>query len=264
MNNTISIIIANYNNAEYLGHCFDSILNQTYKNIEVVFIDDVSSDNSIAIAESYKEHFRQFQLIKNDKNIGVARTRNKGFESANGYFLTTLDSDDYFYSDKKLEKEINLYFDKLENSKKEIIAFSDIIMISDMGEKPVSKMLPVKEGKILKHLISRTCLIPRDFLFTKSMLEFAGFYKDYPLYEDWDLKIRLSKKYEYFYTGIPGIGYRRHGSGLSSAPAKDHIYWLKRIFRENIIGLKLFDWAYAIINFRKHILKMQSARRLKK
>jgi len=77
-------------------------------------------------------------------------------------------------------------------------------------------------------------MIPRDFLCTKKQyLAVGGFDKDIPIYEDWDLKIRLSKENKFCYSGVDGVAYRRHGTGLSSVKSSEHVKWLKYIFEKN-------------------------------
>lgn len=92
--NKISIIIPVYNIAEYLPRCLDSLINQTYKNLEIIVVDDGSSDNSRDIIESYaKKDSRIVKIFKN--NSGVSDTRNKGIEQATGDYIGFVDGDDY-------------------------------------------------------------------------------------------------------------------------------------------------------------------------
>ena len=71
----------------------------------------------------------------------------------------------------------------------------------------------------LEDIIARDCMIPGDFIVNKKFYYSVGDYDtDIALYEDWDLKIRLAATQQYYYSWIVGIGYRRHGEGLSAAP----------------------------------------------
>ena len=106
----ISIIIPVYNTAKYLKRCFESVLAQDYKNIEMVVINDGSIDNSELIINEYKEKYPELISYYNKPNTGVADTRNFGIEQAKGEYIMFLDSDDYI--DKALLKTLEKYTDK--------------------------------------------------------------------------------------------------------------------------------------------------------
>lgn len=90
----VSVIIPVYNVEEYLEECLDSVLNQTYKNIEVIAINDGSTDNSPSILESYAIENENITIIS-QKNSGQSIARNNGIKIANGKYIYFLDSDDY-------------------------------------------------------------------------------------------------------------------------------------------------------------------------
>lgn len=90
----VSIIVPVYNTENYLRECLDSILNQSLKNIEVICIDDKSSDNSLDMLKEYSEKDKRIKIIENDENKGVSITRNNGLDNANGEYLSFVDSDD--------------------------------------------------------------------------------------------------------------------------------------------------------------------------
>lgn len=104
----ISIIVPIYNAEKYLKECLDSILSQTYKNIEVILIDDGSTDNSYNICQKYVEKYSIFILMK-VKNGGVSRARNYGIKKSTGDYLTFVDSDDIIDSNfiEKMVSKIN-------------------------------------------------------------------------------------------------------------------------------------------------------------
>ena len=101
-NKLISIIIPVYNTEKYVKEALDSIFSQTYKNFEIICIDDGSIDNSLSILESFGD---KIQIIKNDKNHGTSESRNKGIHVAKGEFIAFLDADDVWTSNK-LELQI--------------------------------------------------------------------------------------------------------------------------------------------------------------
>lgn len=103
----ISIIMAAYNAERTIEQAVTSVLNQTYKNFELLIIDDCSKDNTLSIAENFKQKDNRVKIIKNEKNSGVSYTRKHGLEEANGEWIAVLDSDDAWDTDK-LEKQIRL------------------------------------------------------------------------------------------------------------------------------------------------------------
>lgn len=94
----ISIIIPVYNCEKYLNNCLDSIMKQTYRNFEVIIVDDGSTDNSSNIYRYYEENYDEVKIIK-QKNSGVSSARNKGIDSAIGEYLLFIDSDDMIKED---------------------------------------------------------------------------------------------------------------------------------------------------------------------
>ena len=98
-----SVIIPNYNNGKYLKRCLNSVLNQTYKNYEIIFIDDMSSDNSVEIAKELLKDHQVIELKTKRLNGGA---RNEGIIRATGDYVICIDSDDYF-KDTKVFEDIN-------------------------------------------------------------------------------------------------------------------------------------------------------------
>ena len=91
----ISVIIPVWNVENYIKRCLDSLVNQTFKDLEFIFIDDCGTDNSIKIVEQYAIKDSRIKIIKNDTNIGPGPSRNKGIEIAKGEFLSFIDADDW-------------------------------------------------------------------------------------------------------------------------------------------------------------------------
>ena len=115
-----SVVVVNYNNAEFIQDCINSLNSQTYNNIEVIFFDDNSKDNSIEIIEKFKN----VKVIKNktQTNFGSLNQMNafkKAVELSTGDIIFFLDSDDYFQKNK-IEKVVNSFLKKSSLSKKNI------------------------------------------------------------------------------------------------------------------------------------------------
>ena len=105
----VSVIIPMHNSSKYILECINSVINQTYKNLEIILIDDKSTDDTLKKVSSIKD--KRIKLIKFKKNEGAAKARNKGIEEATGDYLCFLDSDDYWVKDK-IRKQVEFIKDK--------------------------------------------------------------------------------------------------------------------------------------------------------
>jgi len=98
-NQKVSVIIPNYNNELFIEKCINSILDNTWENIEVVFVDDVSTDNSLEIVKSKFSDNPKVRIYKNHTNMGAYYSRNKGIILSNGNYILNVDGDDFIEPD---------------------------------------------------------------------------------------------------------------------------------------------------------------------
>jgi teichuronic acid biosynthesis glycosyltransferase TuaG len=111
MNNIVSIITPSYNSEKFIRDTIESVLFQTYKNWEMIIVDDVSPDNSNEIIEKYSKKDSRIKLIKLEKNSGPAVARNRAIQEAKGRYIAFLDADD-LWKPEKLEKQIKFMEEK--------------------------------------------------------------------------------------------------------------------------------------------------------
>ncbi len=102
----ISVIIPVYNVEKYVGECLNSVVNQTFKNLEIICVDDCTKDRSIEIVENMQKNDSRIKIIRHEHNSGLAVSRNTGIKNAKGKYIFFLDSDDYMKPDT-LEKLYN-------------------------------------------------------------------------------------------------------------------------------------------------------------
>lgn len=256
----LSVIVATRNNAQWIGQCLDSLLSQRIHGMEILVVDDASTDGSREIIDKYiSGNSDQLRTIYMKRQIGVARARDRGIREARGKFISTLDGDDFLCHPEKLARELDLAGSNSgENGK--TAAFSGIRRVDATGNPlhPLPHTPEVLEGHITRQLLERSCFIPRDFTFDRDIyFRVGGYDPGFSLYEDWDLKVRLSTLVEYRFTGIEGIAYRRHGAGLSSRPVPDHLRYLHRGFRKNRILLPPKQRRRAARTFRSGLVGLK-------
>jgi len=235
--NELSIIVPNYNNWQYIEYCITSILKQTYRNYEIIVADDCSNDKSIDIIKKFEKKFTNINAVYHDKNNGVSFNRHSAISKAKGEYITTLDSDDIYYNPRKLEREVALVKLYKEKHNKDICAFSNTVLLTESLKfiKERGNKDTIKEGMIFDNIITRTCEIPRDFIMSKkSYFDVGGYDMSLAIFEDWDLKIRLAKKYEFYYSGVSGTGHRKHPHGLSSRSFSAKIEAFNNAFYKNL------------------------------
>lgn len=129
----VSVIIPSYNSEEYIAQALTSVFNQSYRNLEVILIDDASSDSSADIALSFRD--KRLKIIKNHQNKGVSYSRNRGIREAQGKWIALLDSDDW-YAPKRLEKLLEI----AELSNGDLVA-DDLFLMRDSEQQHWSTLL---------------------------------------------------------------------------------------------------------------------------
>ena len=107
----VSIIVPMYNAEKFIGKTIESVLAQTYQNWEMLIMNDVSTDNSLAIVSMYAKKDERIKIVNTEKNVGVVKGRNFLIDLASGKYIAFLDADDYWHNEK-LEKQIQFMKEK--------------------------------------------------------------------------------------------------------------------------------------------------------
>ncbi len=108
----VSIALCTYNGAEYLSEQLDTLVNQTYKNIEIVVVDDYSTDDTFTLLKDYANRFPQFKIYKNDRNLGFSRNFERAVRLCNGELIALCDQDD-IWDHQKIELQVNAIKDNV-------------------------------------------------------------------------------------------------------------------------------------------------------
>jgi glycosyltransferase involved in cell wall biosynthesis len=234
----VSLIIANRNNSRFLRQCLESALGQSLSFDEIIVVDDASDDDSRERLRAFASNESRIRVIFLERRSGVAVARDLGIRTAKSSHVSTLDSDDFFWNPQKNEKEWQVV--RSDSGVRPVIAFSDVQRVTVDGKSlcAVSALRQIHEGAVFWPLLFLRGFIPRDFTFPRSAyFSVEGYDARFPLYEDWDLKLRLSRMCDFRYTGVSGVAYRMNPSGLSSAPAAEHFKTLCSVARKNTVHM---------------------------
>lgn len=216
----VSILIPNYNYGRYLRECLDSVLDQVYKNFEVIFCDNNSSDNSYEIALNYIDKFRtlgiHYEVIKNSKNIGSYKNSLKCISKAKGDYVIFLSSDDFL--DKCfIQKTLNL------------VSNYDVGMVmthrNEVDEKGnIKKILPfynrsciIKgEKQAAVHMMAGIAVPSQCLINTKLIKEIMKERISYKVAGDWYFNFNIACRANVGYIKEPLCNYRVHSDNETS------------------------------------------------
>ncbi len=232
----VSVVVVAYNQGRWLRRCIESVLRQTLDAIEIVVVDDCSCDDTADVIEAIAKEEVRVVPRRTAANAGPAAARHLGFEAARADFVATLDADDVYLSPRKLEQELDLARSHGRPDRPAIGYSRYVVLDADLVPLParLQPREPLLSGDMLAPMFGRSAHIPRDFVMPKALyLEVGGYDASLPLYEDWDLKLRLAARADFHPTDLDGTGYVQHGEGLSRTLPSEHEAWLGRIFRKN-------------------------------
>ena len=194
----ISVIIPIYNTEKYLVECLNSVINQTLKNIEIICIDDGSTDNSSNILEIYNKFDERFILLK-QKNKGAGFSRNKGTKISSGKFISFLDSDDMYYDKLSLE----FLYNNAKNNKA-IISGGGLEIIKQKGNQTFSKKLFFENEGFELYKNYQYDFFYQRFIYNKNFLKRNKlFFPNFLRYQDPPFFIKTMSKAQRFYAINP-------------------------------------------------------------
>lgn len=252
----VSVVIATYNMGQYIDLAVDSILNQTWKNLEVIVVDDGSQDNTHEVMQKYQHH-SNVRYIRTE-NQGQPKAKNTGIKNTSGDFIAFCDADD-LWEPYKLEVQMPLF------SQDSIgIVYSEVSNIDENNQRytraPNEKRY---SGKVTKHLLIENFIPFGTSVIRRACIEKNGMFdEEFRMGIDWDLWLRYSLDWEFAYTpertyiyriwsGQMSTNYRgrydhatrilkkfiaQHGNDLDSASIKKA--WADMYIREGVVYAK--------------------------
>ncbi|MGM9580174.1 MAG: glycosyltransferase [Anaerovibrio sp.] len=204
-NKKVSIVLPVYNGSRYLREAIESILAQTYSNIELIIVNDCSTDNTEAIVREYMAADNRIILINNVVNLKLPRSLNIGFSYAKGEYFTWTSDDNRYHNNA-----IEVMLDFLEKNHGIGMVYADYYLIDSHGNF-------VKENTLLssRNLIFSNC-IGACFMYRKCVADYVGEY-DAALFlaEDYDYWVRISINFEIYHLETFLYDYRIHDGSLS-------------------------------------------------
>ncbi|MCJ8327998.1 MAG: glycosyltransferase family 2 protein [Campylobacterales bacterium] len=163
----VSIAMCTYNGERYLKEQLDSILNQSYKNIEIIICDDKSTDNTIEIIKNYLNKFDNIKLFENKDNLGFVKNFEKVISLCKGEYISLCDQDDIWNLNK-----IDIFLNNIDDN---LLIYTDAKLINGQGKELNEFLLKGKKncvkGKCNKSLLFDNCISGNTLMFKKDLLE---------------------------------------------------------------------------------------------
>jgi glycosyltransferase involved in cell wall biosynthesis len=198
----VSVICLCYNHSNYVVESIESVLSQSYANIELIIIDDASTDDSQDVIRNFIDKFPEVKFIPLSRNIGNCRAFNIGWQASSGDYIIDLAADDLL-----LPERISVGVDCFLNvGRKYGVHFGDARIIDENGtllrEHFTSSYFQdnVPEGIIFSTLLTKYFINPATMMYSKALLDYLGGYDESLAYEDFDLWVRSSKEFKYCYS----------------------------------------------------------------
>lgn len=216
----ISVIMPVYNGEKYLRQSIESVIQQTYKDWELIIVNDCSTDNSRDIMQSYADADSRIRIVDNSINLKLPRSLNAGFREARGKYLTWT-SDDNLYKSDAFE-ELSYY---LECNSEIGLVYSDMDVVDD-------SLNFLREQSLGVNMLCYGDCVGASFMYRKEVVNKIGEYSpDMFLVEDYEYWIRISKQFGIGHLNKNLYIYRKHIDSLTETRKKDinrQLYKLRR------------------------------------
>jgi len=225
--NLITILINSYNGERTIFETIKSALAQTYKNYEILIIDDASTDDTVNLIRKFKS--KKIRLYVNNKNIGLGKSRLLAHSKIKGKYICVLDQDD-LWNKNKIETQLKIF---LENKKIGLVA-TGYKLINEKNEiiSSENKYYDLKNFK--NHLSYKNIFAHSTIMYRKKYAESVGWYsKEFVYAQDFDLIVKILKKYEFKFLRNFFAKIRINQKSMTN----NRVYFLN-IVNENLIILK--------------------------
>ncbi|GAB6059677.1 hypothetical protein JCM31598_27940 [Desulfonatronum parangueonense] len=201
----ISVIIPVYNRAHLLQRTIDSVLGQTFRDFEVIVVDDCSGDDPASVLASYQD--RRLRYFRQARNCGVAAARNRGLREARADLVAFLDDDDEWFPEK-----LALQVELMRRSPEDVgLIYTGVETVFEDGSRTVT--IPCARGELYQELLVRNLLHggPVSILMRRNVIRVVGFFDEtLPAIEDYDYWLRISRLYKVDYVAMSLARYNDH------------------------------------------------------
>lgn len=210
-NPLVSVLICTYNRANLIKRAILSAIDQDYNNLEIIIIDDASTDNTKEIIDSIKSE-RVIKYYKNNRNLNIALSRNESIKYSSGKYLAILDSDDYWIEKNKIKNQV----DFLEKNKDIALVGTNAVIVDYDSNKIGSIENFLSNEDIHERLLVSNQFVHSSVMYRKiTVIENMCFLDKTSPFEDYDLILRIGRKNKVSNLREFSVAYTNHENGAS-------------------------------------------------
>lgn len=255
----VSVIIPCYNHERYVEKAIASAAQQSYPSVEVIVIDDGSSDDSVNVIKALSSDY-SFRFICQE-NQGVCKTLNRAIrEASTGEYIALLASDDFWHEDK-----IRLQIEALSRHPESEFCFSQAREFADTAMLEKGRIFPRKcrEGNVLNSVFIRQHVPAGTMLFTRRLFDTLDGFDENLREEDWDFVIRSASATSFAAVNQPLLYYRAHDTNTMRTRSRSAIYQQKaKILAKNMHLVSPWTWLFASAFHFAHDIILQGLKRM--
>lgn len=236
-----------HNRKKFIGLAIDSILSQTFQDWELIIVDDASVDGTEEMLLEYIKKDKRIRYIKNNKNLGISKSRNLALENSRGKYLAVLDSDDVWNDITKLSAQVRF----LEVQSNCVLVGCGVIEVIDAdGNVGDTIHQPIMDSDLRNVFLYKNPFTHSSVMYRRAIVEEVGGYGNYAVGEDYELLLHMGIKGSIH--NLPGISvqYRKHSSNISLQKRAEALK-----LNVKIINKYRLDYPKYILSFMRRYLR---------
>ncbi|MES2214568.1 MAG: glycosyltransferase [Pseudomonadota bacterium] len=221
----ISIILPTYNGAQYISRAIASVIAQSYQQWELIVVDDGSSDDTANIVQGFLSDQRII-YSKNERNLGIQKTLNKGLSISKGVYIARIDDDDVWSDTEKLQKQIEFFITHPDH----VLVGTGVVIVDENDKELIRYLLPSDDLSIRSKILGKNCFVHSSVMFKKETAVHVGGYDESVSVlhmEDYDLWLKLGMHGKLANLPFYAVRFTLRDGGLSS---KNKLHQARKAF----------------------------------
>ncbi|MDE1969958.1 MAG: glycosyltransferase family 2 protein [Patescibacteria group bacterium] len=246
----VSILLPTHNGAKWVRSAIESVLVQDYSEFELIVIDDASTDNVAAVVRDLAKNDSRVHYIKNEVNLGIQKTLNKGIALARGKYIARIDDDDMWSDIHKLGAQVEF----LETHPDYMLVGTGTVIVNEEGNELFRFLAPETDNDIRKILLFRNCFTHSSVMFRSDIVRaLRGYREDEETrhIEDYELWLRMGTKGKLHNLPLFSVRFMMRRGAISARYKPVQLYHALRIISRYRVYYRFYPlaWLFALVRY---------------